>query len=69
MGENEITDVERAALADPVVRDAIAAAKAGDRSELRSRPRLTDQIEAADWVREDPTFGSAFRPPPIREFE
>jgi hypothetical protein len=66
----EISEVERAALACPAVREAVAAAKAGDRSELRSRPRrLTDEVEAADWVREGPEFGSAFRPPPTQEFE
>ena len=39
----ELSDVERAALADPVVLQAVTDAKTGDRSQLTSRPLGTDE--------------------------
>jgi hypothetical protein len=64
MGENEISDVERAALADPAVRDAVAAARSGDRSELRTRPSPAFEVAAEREVLyvsepEPPTAGTA----------
>jgi hypothetical protein len=41
-----ISAVELAALRDPVVRSAIAAAKSGDRSEMRRRPRRRAGLSA-----------------------
>jgi hypothetical protein len=46
-----ISSVEAAALADPVVREAVAAANAGDRSQVRPRRRrVTTSAVAPDGV-------------------